>query len=223
VDWFQWHNAYEQFPALARRLSLVQAHIRRCIDACPVGEIHIVSVCAGDGRDLLGAISEHPRRDDIRALMVELHPGLVDSGKAAFDAAGLSGRITFINGDAASTAPYLGAPRADILLMCGMLGLVNPSDFPGAVRTMQALCKEGGHVVWTRRLDSNGFKHFRRLNRTLKGEGFRREHLDLTSVYLPFIRPKDPIFAVSTHRHTGQPVPLPEQGHLFKMQDALVQ
>jgi hypothetical protein len=223
VDWFQWHNGYEQYPALVRRLKLVQAQIRRCIDACPAGEIHIVSVCSGDGRDLLGAISEHPRRDDIRALMVELHPGLVDSGKAAFDAAGLSRRITFINDDAASAAPYLGTPRADIVLMCGMLGLVHPSNFPGAVRTMQALCKEGGHVVWTRRLDSNGFQYFRGLNRSLKEEGFRRAQMAFTSVYLPFIRSKDPVFAVSTHRYTGQPVPLPEQGHLFKMQDALVQ
>lgn len=223
MDWLQWHRAYEQFPALARRLSLVQNQIRRCIDTSPAGQINITSVCSGDGRDLLGAISEHPRSGDIRALLVELHSDLVETGKAAFDGAGLSSNVTFINGDAASVAPYLGKPRADIVLMCGMLGLVHPSEFPGAVRTMQALCKEGGHVIWTRRLDSNGFRHYHQLNRFMKKEGFRRLQSAYTSFYLPFIPSNDPVFAVSTHRYLGQTVALPEQGHLFKVNDALVQ
>lgn len=222
MDWLEWHSSYEQKPALARRLKLVQAHIWRCVDACPAGAINITSLCSGDGRDLFNVMKDHPRRKDIRALLVEIHPELVEAGRAAYGAAGLSDNVTFINDDAAVVSPYLGRSRADIVMMCGMLGLIRQSEVPKTVHTMRALCREGGHVVWTRRLDNNGLIYFRLFSRLLKSEGFRSSQVSFTSLWLPFFRPKKPLFAVSTHRFTGSPVPLPEQGRLFEVENALV-
>ena len=43
-----------------KRLGIVQAHIRRALDQCAPGEIRVVSVCAGQGHDLIGALRDHP-------------------------------------------------------------------------------------------------------------------------------------------------------------------
>jgi hypothetical protein len=32
----------------------------------------VISLCAGQGRDLLGVLADHPRREDVRARLVEL-------------------------------------------------------------------------------------------------------------------------------------------------------
>jgi hypothetical protein len=59
VDWQAWHEKYDD-PAssLARRLRVVQARIREALDACPPGRVRVVSLCAGQGRDLLEVLGE---------------------------------------------------------------------------------------------------------------------------------------------------------------------
>lgn len=54
TDWVDWHDPYAdpQSP-LARRLRVVQRHIRAFLDGCTSVAPRVVSVCAGDGRDLL--------------------------------------------------------------------------------------------------------------------------------------------------------------------------
>jgi hypothetical protein len=39
---------------------------------CTAGEVRLISLCAGQGRDLIGVLTGHPRRDDVRARLVEL-------------------------------------------------------------------------------------------------------------------------------------------------------
>ena len=52
--WVRWHEAYQD-PGSAqfRRLVLVQSEIRQALDAAPPGPIRVLSLCAGNGRDLL--------------------------------------------------------------------------------------------------------------------------------------------------------------------------
>ena len=84
-EWLEWHRRYDSEAGLAARLRLVQEEIRVALDRCPPGPIAIVSICAGDGRDLLGALRDHPRRalrsgshGDLDAGAVRARPDLGD-------------------------------------------------------------------------------------------------------------------------------------------------
>lgn len=67
-DWHEWHRAYDEPGSpLTIRLALVQRRIRDALDAAPPGPIRVVSACAGQGRDLLDVLVDHPRRDDVHA------------------------------------------------------------------------------------------------------------------------------------------------------------
>jgi hypothetical protein len=91
MDWTKWHERYESFPELVARLQLVQTHIAACLEACPPGPIRVISICAGDGRDLIGALTTYPRTSDVNARLVELDSRLVERGREAVNAAGLAG------------------------------------------------------------------------------------------------------------------------------------
>jgi integrase len=45
----------------------------------------VISLCAGDGRDLLEALSTHPRRADVHGLLVELDPDIAESARSVQD------------------------------------------------------------------------------------------------------------------------------------------
>lgn len=145
-DWAQWHEAYDD-PAsnLSARLAVVQARIREVVSAAPSGPIRVISLCAGDGRDLIGALIDHPRRADVRARLVELDPALAERGRpAAWDG------IEFVVGDAAQTDRYADAVPADLVLLCGVFGNVSDDDVAQTVRATPEFCAAGGAVIWTR-------------------------------------------------------------------------
>jgi hypothetical protein len=74
-DWHEWHAAYDNPESgLARRLSWVQDQIRAVLDAAPAGPLRAISLCAGQGRDLIGVLADHPRANDVSARLVELDP-----------------------------------------------------------------------------------------------------------------------------------------------------
>jgi hypothetical protein len=98
-------------------------------------------------------LADHERFADARVRLVELDPNLVADGEDACQALGLSNHVEFVNGDATDPGSYRAVAPANIVLMCGMLGLVDLPELPNVVRAMQALCAHKGHVVWTRRLD----------------------------------------------------------------------
>ncbi|GAA2701220.1 hypothetical protein GCM10010429_04950 [Micromonospora olivasterospora] len=54
-DWYDWRLPYaDPGSPLARRLRLVQRHIASWLDERPDASLSVVSVCAGQGHDLLG-------------------------------------------------------------------------------------------------------------------------------------------------------------------------
>lgn len=84
TDWVRWHQVYNRpESSLARRLVIVQAFIARVLDHSPRGPIQVLSMCAGDARDLLGVIRSHPRGSDVTGRLVEFHPELARSARAA--------------------------------------------------------------------------------------------------------------------------------------------
>jgi predicted RNA methylase len=140
MDWSQWHEQYEQEDsALARRLRMVQDQIRNVLDSSPPGPLRVISLCAGEGRDLLGVLPEHPRRADVRALLVELDPSLAATATQTARSAGLD-QVEIVTGDAADTNQYLTMVPADLVLICGVFGNLTDHDIQALISRCPQLC-----------------------------------------------------------------------------------
>ncbi|MDQ6878111.1 MAG: SAM-dependent methyltransferase [Candidatus Dormibacteraeota bacterium] len=149
-DWTDWHLAYKDpASALSQRLAIVQARLRALLSAMPPGPIRAISMCAGQGRDLIGALIDHDRSGDVSALLVELDPGVAAAARSAASMAGLDA-IEVVQGDAAMTDAYAGWLPADLVLVCGMFGNISDADIEVTVRSLPMLCARGGAVIWTR-------------------------------------------------------------------------
>jgi len=149
-DWYAWHHDYDEpDTALAQRLAAVQHQIKTALDVAPPGPLHAVSLCAGQGRDLIGVLAGHPRRDDVTARLVELDPRNAAVARATARAAGLS-RVKVVTGDAALTDHYAGMVPAYLVLVCGVFGNMTDEDVRRTVGYCARLCAHGGTVVWTR-------------------------------------------------------------------------
>jgi hypothetical protein len=200
VDWVEWHRAYDEPESpLHRRLELVRAHVGDALAAAPPGRLRAISICAGQGADLLGVLAEHPRGPDVHARLVERDPRNVAAARTA-----APDGVEVVAGDAAPLAAYAGAVPADLVLLCGVLGRIGERDTATAIRLLPQLCATGGTVVWTRhRRPPDRTPRIRRL---LARAGFEE---------LAFDAPADEVFSVGSHRHAGAPPPLDPDARLF--------
>jgi hypothetical protein len=153
IDWLEWHKKYDEPDSrLSQRLRVVQQRIGEAIDAHP-GAIRLISMCAGQGRDVLGVLADHPRRDDVSALLVELDPRNVEIAQAAIDAAGLT-RVRIACADAALTDSYADAVPADIVMACGVFGNIPDDEIMATIAHLPHWCAPGATVLWTRALET---------------------------------------------------------------------
>lgn len=149
-DWVAWHGAYDDpGSSLSLRLERVRAHLARAIDEAPPGPVSLVSLCAGQGRDVVGVLPWHPRRDDVSALLVEIDPKNAELARQATEAAGL-GRVRVRQADAGLIANFADALPADVLLLAGIFGNVSNADIRRTIGAAAALCSDGATVIWTR-------------------------------------------------------------------------
>lgn len=150
MDWRAWHEDYEEpHSALGRRLVLVQRQICAALDRAARGPVRAISICAGQGHDLIGVLADHPRRVDVIARLVELdeHNALI--ARRAAHAAGLDA-VEVIAADASITDAYAGAVPADLILLCGVLGNISATDIDNTIRKLPWLCAPKATVIWTR-------------------------------------------------------------------------
>jgi hypothetical protein len=202
-DWAGWHTAYDDPTSkLARRLAVVQARIRDALDAAPPGAIRAVSLCAGQGRDLLDVLAGHPRRADVTARLVELDPRNVAAARSSAAAAGLAG-VEVIEGDAALTDNYTGAVPAGLVLVCGVFGNVSDADIEATVGFLPQFVASGGIVVWTRHRGEPDLVPS--IERWFVARGFDRVWLSA----------KEAGFGVGVHRFTRAPEPLRPGARMF--------
>ncbi len=148
-EWVEWHQQYDHDGPLGRRLRAVQDLIRASLDQTPPGPIRVISMCSGDGRDLIGVLGTHPRARDVRARLVELTPELAERGRKAAADAGLTG-VEFRVGDAGNTSVYAGAVPAELVLVCGVFGNISGGDIRNTIARVPELCACRATVVWTR-------------------------------------------------------------------------
>jgi len=146
----RWHDAYDDpASALSTRLALVQAHLSVALAAAPDGPINVVSLCAGQGRDVIGVLTAHPRRDDVTALLVELDTANAQTAREGAVAAAVTG-VTVRVADAGIVASYADALPADVLLLCGIFGNLSDEDIERTVTAAADMTAAGGTVIWTR-------------------------------------------------------------------------
>jgi len=149
-DWVAWHAAYDdpQSP-LSARLRAVRGHLADALDAAPPGPVRLVSLCAGQGHDVLGVLPGHHRGPQVSAVLVEYDPQNAALARRGAKEAGLA-QVEVRQADAAQVANYADALPADVLLLCGIFGNVSDEDIERTATAAPALCAPGATVIWTR-------------------------------------------------------------------------
>lgn len=149
MDWQRWHEGYtDPDSSTSRRLRVVQDQIRSALDGAPPGRLRVLSLCAGQGHDLLGVLPGHARRPDVTARLVEVDARIAAAAQQRVESTGLAG-IEVVVGDAGLTDTYVGMVPADLVLVCGVFGSLTDDDIERTVAYLPQLCRTGSEVVWT--------------------------------------------------------------------------
>jgi hypothetical protein len=147
-----WHAGYDHpGSALAARLAIVRDELGKALSRRPPGPIRLLSICAGQGRDVIPTLADHPRRHDTRAVLVDFDPQNVATAQRAADAAGLA-HVSVVEADAALTDNYASHVPDDVVLVCGLFGNIADADIERTVRHLPHLCAAEADVIWTRNL-----------------------------------------------------------------------
>lgn len=148
--WVRWHADYDDPDSdRSQRLAVVQMRVREAVDAAPPGPFRLISLCAGQGRDVIGALADHPRASDVGGLLVELDEHNAEVAREGVADAGLTG-VEVVQGDAALTGMYRDAIPADVLLLCGIFGNITNDDVHATVAAAPMLCAPNATAIWTR-------------------------------------------------------------------------
>lgn len=208
--WVRWHRSYEDpSSGLSRRLQAVQSMLSVALDAVPATHpepIRVVSLCAGQGRDVIDVVATHPRGPEVSALLVELDPALVAFARerAAAAGAGVADRIRVVEGDASRCSLYADDVPADVVLVCGVFGNISAADISATIQGMRGFCAPGGHVVWTRhRLPPDATP------------GIRADFAAAGFTELGFEASEDTVMTIGHHRLDGAPAPFDPDQVLF--------
>jgi hypothetical protein len=201
-DYERWHARYDD-PAsdLSWRLGVVRGHIRDALDR-RLGPVRALSLCSGDGRDLLGVLAERSDAARVRAVLVDAHRAI--AARAREVAAGVAASVEVRRADAGDTAAYADAVPADLVLLVGIMGNITDRDLARTIAAAPALCAPGATLVWTRGRadgDRNDLVRAR-----FAAAGFAELAYDALD--------EDTLPAVGAVRHDGPPAPLPP-GRLF--------
>lgn len=193
-DWAGWHDAYDvPGSPLERRLQVVRKWIGTALDA---GAARVVSLCAGQGRDLLPVLAAHPRREEVRARLVELDEHNVAAARRAAPAG-----VEVVRGDAALLGAYAGAVPADLVLVCGVFGNVSDDDVRRTVGLLPQLCAPEATVIWTRHRREPDLVP--RICEWFEEGGFDRVTVESDG------------YGVGVHRYAGPPVALEPAARMF--------
>lgn len=150
IGWARWHDEYDNPDSpLAARLAIVVEETRQAISRARAGQVRLVSICAGQGRDVVAALAGHPRQRDVTAALVELNAENAELARRSADAAGLQ-QVTVIRADASITDAYAGLVPADVVLICGVFGNILVADIERAIGMLPQLCAPSATVIWTR-------------------------------------------------------------------------
>ncbi len=203
-DYAAWHEDYDRpGSALHLRLLVVQDLIASALDELPSGPVQVISMCAGQGRDLIGVARRHQRGSDLTGILVEADARNVAVARKGIEQGGLDG-LTVIQGDAGQSGIYAGAVPAGLVLACGVFGNVSDEDIRRTIGFIPALCAPGAWVIWTRDPRKEGI--MTAIQDWFKGAGFRPHAL---------VVGEGNLFGVGAAVLTGPPLPFRPDVPLF--------
>lgn len=204
-DWQAWHEPYKDpHSDLSRRLVIVQGFLRQALrEHTSSTPASLISLCAGDGRDVLGVL-EPGDQPVVRGLLMEYDSRLVNTGRAAIRAAGLSDQLELRQGDAADMQHYQRHVPADVVLACGVFGNISDRDVKNTIEHLPQLVRPDGTVIWTRSR--------RTPDLTPK---IREQLADLGFAEQAFAAPNDVQFTVGVTRYEGESQTFDATAHLF--------
>jgi hypothetical protein len=206
--WVDWHRQYaDPKHALSRRLRDIQEQIGAYLDAAPPGDLSVLSLCAGQGADLLGVLSTHPARARVRANLVELEAGNVAVARDRLVQLGLD-RVEIHQADAGFSDTYTTLVPADLVLACGVFGNLTDEAVATTVAALPQLCSANATVLWTRHRHPPDLTP--RIDEWFAAAGFEK---------LRFYSPDRTEFAVGTHRLVGDRQPLRSGERWFSFVD----
>ncbi|GAA2819594.1 SAM-dependent methyltransferase [Nonomuraea rubra] len=195
-DWVRWHDGYDEpGSSLKDRLDIVRRWAGTALDE---GASQVVSLCAGQGRDLLPVLAAHPRRGQVRARLVEL-----DERNAAAARSAAPEGVEVVCGDASVTDAYAGAVPADLVLACGIFGNITDDDIRRTVAVLPQLCAPGAMVIWTRGRHEPDLVPV--ICEWFEGHGFERVAAEGEGTE----------YGVGVHRYAGPPVALEPGARMF--------
>lgn len=150
TDWLAWHRGYDD-PAspLSQRLSIVQHYADAALRGMAAGPTRVLSLCAGDGRDVIPVLAASERREQTRLVLVEADPDLVVQARKRAERARLE-HVDVRQGDAGAPASFADFAPVDLLLLCGVLGNIDDDDLARTIAHLPRLLVADGQVIWTR-------------------------------------------------------------------------
>lgn len=201
-DWVAWHRDYEDpSSSLARRLQVVQSEVGAALTRARAanGELRLISICAGDGRDVLPVLAERDR--GVLALLVELDPLLCERARSTAAKLGLTG-VEIRTGDAGVSDAYRDFTPAHVVLACGVFGNISLADAQHTITALPSLLADDGIVIWTRGRNDDGPDPSTAIRELFTAHGFTE---------VSFTAPDYARFRVGTHRLSPRPTHVPTQ------------
>jgi hypothetical protein len=206
TDWVAWHRQYGAEGPLTRRLATVQGHIDRIL-AEGRSPLRVLSLCSGDGRDLIGPLARHAGTLHVEGRLVELDPVLAAAARSSIAAAGIEG-LEVVEEDAGVASAAAGVVPVHLLLLCGIFGNVTDRDIERTVRATPGLCAPGARVIWTRHRRAPDVTPS--IRRWFEESGFEHEAFDAIS---------DSSGGVGVERFVSAPAPFDPGLRLFTFRE----
>ncbi len=206
--WVKWHSDYDDSRSnLSRRLVVIQRRLDEALSSMPFGPIQLTSMCAGQGRDVIGVLEKNERVDDTRALLVESDSQLCRDAETAARKAGIT-NIEVRSVDGSTTSAYVDGVPANVLLVCGIFGNISDEDVHLTISLLPTFLSSNAIVIWTR--------HRRLPDLTVT---IRRWLGEFGFAEIAFDTEDDASFTVGTHRFVGVSQPFEPNQKLFTFVD----
>lgn len=199
-DYQDWHKTYDDpGSTLSWRLTQVRAAIAGFLDET-AGPVRVLSLCAGDARDLLGVLESRDDAARVSGALVELDPALAAAARERATAGGFA--LDVVTGDAGAVDTFAHAIPADLVLLVGIFGNIGEEDIRRTISAARSFCAPGARVLWTRGRALEGADDpTDRIRRWFADDGF--SELD----FLSLDRGSRPSLGVERYDGETQPVP----------------
>jgi hypothetical protein len=149
-DWVAWHGAYDDpSSSLARRLEVVRQRLGAVLDARATQPQRLLSLCAGDGRDVIPVLAVRRASSPVSALLIEKDGELARRAAEAAASANLAS-VEVRCADAGDPSSFNDVLPVDVLLLCGIFGNVEYGQVKAIIEVVPRLLSDDACVIWTR-------------------------------------------------------------------------